>query len=286
MLAEIDEKAATGEIAAIFEDVRRLWGVPYVSAIHRHLATRPGVLEWAWEAVGPAFRSGVAQETAWRAVADVRIAPLAAIPRDALAVWGVDDKGLETVRSIADGFVRVAPVNMMFAGLVKALLEGKAPFAAPSDAHSHPARGGQVRADAWSPPTPLPAPPAMVAPDALDAAQRGVLMRFATESGGKPFVPGLYRMLAHWPGLLAHLATVLMPRLDASETHSACDVVRARIDAAVPDVLATLPVVPPKRPMPSAAERAHFLTIGGTYRKTSPELIVLGRLIGDAVSAA
>ena len=107
MLAEIDEKAATGEIAAIFEDVRRLWGVPYVSAIHRHLATRPGVLEWAWEAVGSAFRSGVAQETAWRAVADVRIAPLAAIPRDALAVWGVDDKGLETVRSIADGCKRL-----------------------------------------------------------------------------------------------------------------------------------------------------------------------------------
>ena len=37
------------------------------------------------------------------------------------------------------------------------------------------------------------------------------------------------------------------------------------------------------RPLPDAAERAHFLTIGGTYRKTSPELIVLGRLIRDAM---
>ena len=100
---------------------------------------------------------------------------------------------------------------------------------------------------------------------------------------GKPFLPGLYRMLAHWPGLLAHLSVVLLPRLTAPETAAAFDKIRARIDAAVPGVLATLPPVKTSRPMPDAAERKHFLTIGGTYRKSSPELVVLGRLIGDAL---
>ena len=35
--------------------------------------------------------------------------------------------------------------------------------------------------------------------------------------------------------------------------------------------------------MPNAGERQHIQPIGGTYRKTSPELVVLGRLIGDAL---
>lgn len=271
MLREINETDATGDIARIFEEVRHLWGVPYISAIHRHLATRPGVLEWSWDAVGPAFRSGAAQAAGLRAGADLAVPPLNRISRDAMCVWGVDDKALSTVREVAEGFVRVAPVNMMFAGLVKALFEGQAP-------------GGRSSSGAtWAPPSALPVPPAMVAPDALDAAARGVLMQFASLSEGKPFVPGLYRMLAHWPGLLAHLSVVLVPRLTAAETTAAFDLIRARIDAAVPGVLATLPPVTSSRPMPDEAERTHFLTIGGTYRKTSPELVVLGRLIGDAL---
>ena len=270
MLTEINEKDATGDIARIFAEIRLLWGVPYVSAIHRHLATRAGVLEWAWDAVGPAFRSGAAQQAGWLAGADCAVAPLDAISRDALAVWGIDTNALAAVRNAADGFVRVAPVNMMFAGLVKALLEGQSP-------------GGKAAGPAWAPPAALPAPPAMVAPDALDPAARGVMLQFATLSDGKPIVPGLYRMLAHWPGLLAHLSVVLVPRLTAPETTAAFDTIRARIDAAVPGVLATLPPVSSTRAMPDATERRHFLSIGGTYRKSSPELTVLGRLIGDAL---
>lgn len=269
-MLEIDENDATGHTARIYAELRRLWGVPYVSAIHRHMATRPGVLEWAWDAVGPAFRDGSAQEAGWRAAEGQGVSPLDPIPREALAIWGVDDRALATVKGIVEGFIRVAPVNMVFAGLVKALMEGRQP-------------GGRAALRDWSPPAPLPAPPAMVAPDALDAAGRGVLLRFAASSGGQPFVPGLYRMLAHWPGLLAHLATVLAPRLEARETAAACDAVRARIDMAVPDVLAGLAPVASGRPRPDAAERAHFASVGATYRKTSPELIVLGRLVRDAL---
>lgn len=273
MLAEVAESEATGEIAAIFAEVRELWGVPYVSAIQRHLATRPGFLEWAWEAVGPAFRSGAAQVAAEQAAAGVALAPLAAIPRDALSVWGVDDSGLSAIRATAQGFVRVAPINMMFAGLVKALLVGAVPASA-----------GRAKATMdWRKPNALPAPPPMIAVDKLDAAQRGVLLRFATATNGAPFVPGLYRILAHWPAFLAHLATVLPPRLMETAMTQAFDDIRARIDAAVPGVLATLQARPVSRAMPSHDERAHFVTIGATYRKTSPELIVLGRLIGDAL---
>ena len=67
MLPELQERDATGEIAAIYAEIRRLWAVPYVSSLQRHLATRPGWLEWAWAALGPAFTGGRAQVAAWRA---------------------------------------------------------------------------------------------------------------------------------------------------------------------------------------------------------------------------
>ncbi len=271
MAAEVGEAEATGEIAAIFAELRTLWAVPYVSAIHRTLAAKPGFLEWAWDAVAPAFRDGSGQEAAWRCVSGLAVPPLDPMPAAALRVWGVDAAGLEAVRNAAEGFVRVAPVNMVFAGLVKQLLEGAAPA------------GTGAKRPAWNAPVPLPAPPDMVDLARLDPAARDATMLLASEMGGKPFVPGLYRMLAHWPGLMAHLATVLRPRLASAPVTAAFDELRRRIDAVVPEVLAGLPQVSPVRPRPSDADRADFFNVGQTYRRTSPELVVVGQLLLDAL---
>src|SRR5688572_12486325 len=105
MLAELRERDARGEIAAIYAEVRRLWAVPYVSSLQRHLATRPGWLPWTWAALGPAFASGTAQAAAWGA-ADGLAVPLAPISRAALRVWGVDEAGERTIRSACASFVR------------------------------------------------------------------------------------------------------------------------------------------------------------------------------------
>ena len=271
MAGEISEAEATGEIATIFAELRTLWGVPYVSAIHRYLAAKPGFLEWAWEAVAPAFRDGSGQEAAWQCAAGLSVPALDPIPAAALRVWGVDSAALADVRNAAEGFVRVAPVNMVFAGLVKQLLEGAAPS------------GASKSRPTWTPPPPLPAPPEMVDLAALDPTARGATMLLASEMGGKPFVPGLYRMLAHWPGLVAHLATALVPRLASAPVTSAFDELRRRIDAAVPEVFAGLPPVASRRPGPSDADRADFFNVGQTYRRTSPELVVVGQLLLDAL---
>ena len=85
MLAELNEADATGDVARIYADVRRQCAVPYVSALYRHLATRPGVLPWAWTAVSPALENGTAQEAGWRVAADLPLEPLPSIPRDACA---------------------------------------------------------------------------------------------------------------------------------------------------------------------------------------------------------
>jgi hypothetical protein len=120
----------------------------------------------------------------------------------------------------------------------------------------------------------------------MTPAQRAVLMELGTEVGGRPFVPGLYRMLAHWPAYLAHVATVLRPRFADPATAASCRAVLARIDAEVPAVFARLPAAPPSPPMPPREEHADVLAALERYRGTSPQMIVLGALLRDALPPA
>src|SRR5215471_9851966 len=80
MLAELHERDAAGEIAKIYAEIRRFWAVPYVSSLQRHLATRPGWLEWTWAALRPVFVSGTAQRAAWRAAENLQVPKLAPMP--------------------------------------------------------------------------------------------------------------------------------------------------------------------------------------------------------------
>ena len=50
-------------------------------------------------------------------------------------------------------------------------------------------------------------------------------------------------------------------------------------------MFAALPIPPATPPMPPAGEFAGVLAALDTYRKTSPEMVVFGRMIGDALPA-
>jgi hypothetical protein len=153
VLAELPERDATGETAAIYAEIRRLWAVPDVSSLQRHLATRPGWLEWTWAALGPAFASGRAQAGAWRAAEGVTVPRLAPFSRDALRVWGVDATGEAAVRATCASFVRVSPVNLCVLGLLRRRLAGECPAGAPAVAGSWtpPPSLGRCRPSSTSP---------------------------------------------------------------------------------------------------------------------------------------
>jgi hypothetical protein len=271
VLPELQERDATGEMAAIYAEIRRLWGVPYVSSLQRHLATRPGWLEWTWAALAPAFTSGRAQAAAWRAAEGAGVPRLPAVSRDALRVWGVDETGEATIRATCASFVRVSPVNLVLSGLLRRLLTGETPA------------GSAAPAAPWTPPPALGHLPPLVEPGALKPAERAVLATLGTTVGSQPFVPGLYRMLAGWPGYLAHVATVLQPHLRDEATGAACRRVLAAVDGEIPAVFATLPPPPSTPARPPAAELPEVLAALDTYRKTSPEMIVFGRMLGEAL---
>lgn len=269
LLPELHEHQATGRIAEIYDEIRRFSGVPYVSSLQRYVATLPGVLEWAWDAVRPAIVSGVIPETGWRLARDVRIAPATPPTGADLAAWGLDAAALGSMRNVAENFVRVSPVNLMTGACLRLILLGTEP-------------SGAGFTETWTPPAMLEPMPGNVEIDALPPDQRAILMRFATEVDGQPFVPALYRQFAHWPGFLAWLADALVPRLDSNETnHQRAAFRAAALDAAAGIVARLPPIRSDFRPDTETTRRV-LVTID-RYAQTSPEMTMFGRFILDAL---
>ena len=269
LLAELSEDVATGRIAGIYDEIRRFSGVPYVSSLQRYLATMPGVLEWAWDAVRPAMVSGVVPETGWRLAETVRLSPAVPVTMATLREWGIDAAGLAAIRNIAANFVRVSPVNLMTGACLAQLLNGARP-------------SGSGFSGGWIPPTMLPPMPGNADPASLPPENRAVLMRFATEVDGKPFLPALYRQIAHWPPVLSWLADELAPRFGAPATATARAAFRAAARAAAPDIVAQLPGVPDSADPDADTVRRVLATID-RYAETSPEMTMFGQLILDAL---
>jgi hypothetical protein len=266
---ELPEAEATGQIAEIYAEIRHFYGVPYVSSLQRHLATIPGVLEWAWTVVRPAFASGALPTAAWQAAGDVDLQPLPKLSPAALRLLGVDAAGLETIRDICLSFETVAPLNMAMGATVRALLNGGRPGgSAPS--------GGPD----WQPPEPLPPAPKTLHPDEVDADTRAVLMQLAADMDQEKFVPGLYRQLAHWPGYLAHAATQIGPLIGEAGIEAKADRLRADIAARS---LALLADLPPPPPAPADAPAAHILASIEAYQITSPQMVFFGKLLREAL---
>lgn len=268
LLPELLESQATGRIAEIYAEIRRFSGVPYVSSLQRYLATLPCVLEWAWGAIRPAMVSGEIPETGWRLARDVGLSPATPVAAEVLRGWGVDAAGLAAIRNIAANFVRVSPVNLVMGACLRQLLTGAAPSGS-----------GWLRM--WTPPDMLPPMPGNVDPTRLPEPFGAVLMRFATELNGVPFIPALYRQIAQWPPVLVWLADELQPRFGAAETKAGRAAFQAAANAAATDIVARLPGVPPGAPEDATARRV--LAAIARYAQTSPEMTMFGQLILDAL---
>jgi hypothetical protein len=219
----------------------------------------------------PVFADGSAQTPAWQVAATLDVTHLPPLSRSALRVLGVDTSGEQAIRTVCDSFIRVSPTNLMFSGILRRLLAGERPHAI------------QATQTAWTPPAALPELPSLVDPHRLTPEVRQVLFQLGTEVAGQPFVPGLYRMLAHWPAYLAHVATVLGPRFDDPSTSACCQSLLQRLDEAVPGIFARLPTLSENPPMPPRTQCDEVLAGLERYRQTSPQMVVFGALIRNAL---
>ena len=273
VLSEVSESEASGAVADIYDEIRQAYAAPYVSSLFRHLATYPGLLEWIWGIMRPGFASGAVQHTGWSHVDISALTPLPAITRPALRSLGVTGQDEAVIRDVCRTFTRVSPVNMVLAGCMRRLLTDQAEMV-----------GTQPAPDCQALPTALPQLPAMVPWEALDPDRRAVLDVFETDLAGEAFVPGLYRILAHWPAYLAHVAVVLGPRLSDPAVLAHCEKIADRIVDTAPQILTGL-TAPTEPPPITAAETERVLSAIQTYRGTSPQMVGFGTLLLNALPA-
>ena len=102
----ITETAATGEIAAIFADIRGVLGVAVVNLIWRHLATMPRALPWAWRVLRPLYVDGTITAEAAALRSDLDLPRLPPFPPEVLAAAGLLDCDISAIRNVLAAYDR------------------------------------------------------------------------------------------------------------------------------------------------------------------------------------
>jgi hypothetical protein len=122
--------------------------------------------------------------------------------------------------------------------------------------------------------------PELVNVDDLADPERDVLMTLSTTVDGQVFIPGLYRMLAHWPAWLARVAAELVSVRDVAD--HACVELAEGIDALIPALMQGLPISDP--PLTGgAAEAANVVDAIDRYRETSPQMVVYCKMLKSSL---
>mgnify|MGYP001290636923 CR=1 FL=1 len=207
-VAAIREQDATGEIAALFDDIRRTLGVPVVNLVWRHLATIPGGLPWAWARVRPLYRSGVIAAEAQALHAALDLPGLPVWPAAALRAAGLAPADERGVRTVLDAYNRSNGMNLI--ALSALLLEldgagatGAAPAPSPAPAAPQGGIGGGIEGG-----LPYLLPLSEMAPATAALVQA---LNLLGERADEPILASMYRHLAHWPPFLALAWTLIAP---------------------------------------------------------------------------
>lgn len=194
----ITEAEATGETAALYADIRATLGVPVVNLIWRHLAVFPGALDWAWQALKPAYESGAVVAHAGALRDGLAVPLLPGLSGTALHAAGLSGGDLARIEMIQSAYERSNAMNMVALCAVAARLDGAA------------AEGQHL------PAAPVEAPvagemPELLALDAMPAAVAQLVQDLNRVGGRDEILASMYRHLAHWPAYLALIHVLLAP---------------------------------------------------------------------------
>ena len=183
----------------------------------------------------------------------------------------MDATGEASLHSIYETFLRASPVNIVTAFLMGRMLDEVPEKNLPFGDDMPP----------WQPPAPPRSLPPFPPDNELGADIQRLLEPFEVDMDGATFVPGLYRLLAHWPHYLVHVAVAIGPLFKREDIVDICSQVVARIDAVVPPLAEGLSA----GPMPFDSDSADALR--GSLRVyrglTSPQMIVFNAILQDAL---
>ncbi len=195
----IAEADATGEVAALYADIRATLGVPVVNLIWRHLAMFPGALPWAWESLKPLYAddSIAAQAAALRAELDVPI--LVGLSAPTLAAAGLSSDDLRRITMILHSYERSNAMNMVALCALSAKLNGE--IAAP----------GELAASVLAETAIIGEMPPLLTLDVMAPPVRGLVEDLNRIGGRDEILASMYRHLANWPVYLSLVHALIAP---------------------------------------------------------------------------
>lgn len=257
-LREVTENSASGEIARIYREIRRLSAVPFVALIYRHLASIPEALESVWRAVAPLLESGELQECAWRIGTRAWPGP-GAETSDHVRALG--SGSLLSLGDVLDAYNRANPVNFAIVSLLKATPQAGGPT---------PSANPRV----WTPPPMISALPPIAPIADLPPEVRECVDAFAkrSEPDMPAMVPTLYRHLAHWPSVLAFAQDEVLPRLAAGTFAPAIDRFRAAIQFEAAKLRGGSPIA-------DAPLQRRLTPVLDRFSAVIPEMVVVGNFL-------
>jgi hypothetical protein len=203
----IGEAEAEGDIARIYDDIRATLGVPVVNLIWRHLAARPGALDWAWGSIRPAYVDGTITAHAAALRARLVVPRLHGFTPASLAASGLSPADLARIDMIERSYERSNAMNMVALSALICRLDG-----ALADADVAAADEAEAIRAGRRPDEPVGGEmPALLPPDAI-APELATLIADLNAIGGRDDIKAtMYRHLAHWPAYLALIEALLAP---------------------------------------------------------------------------
>lgn len=196
----IAEAAATGETAALFADIRKVYGVNVVNLIWRHLATIDGALAHVWGAVRPLYADGTIAREAEFLRAALVLPPAPEVPRCVLESAGLAGEDRHGIGRVMAAYDRTNAMALLALSAARARLAGQ---------------GGSP----WRPSKEvLPPGESLILPPLLDIAamapDTAALVAALNRMGSDridPVLASMWRNLAHWPPFLALAWSILAP---------------------------------------------------------------------------
>ncbi len=267
----IPEANATGEIAALYADIRQTLGVPLVNLIWRNLATVPGALDWAWTTLKPVYEDGGIQAEARALRVGLSLPEVTALSPSALSEAGLSKTDLTTIGTILDTYERSNPLNLVAIGALLVVLQGRsgdAPAAAPADHDAEPPVSGDL--------------PTLLSFDDM-TAETADLARAVNALGARGrthIMVSMPRHLAHWPAYLDLYKSVIAP-LDEDGR------LAASIDAVIADGRSRGALLAPRLAAASepqgAARAATVATLEDFYENAISRMIPVVGLLKKAM---
>lgn len=198
----ITEGDATGEIAAIYTDIRAVTGVPVVNLIWRHLASMEGALPWTWGALRPLYAANTVATAAAHLRQNLALPALQPWPVSVLECAGLNASDRQGISRILSSYDRSNAMNLVALAALRAHVRGEV------DATPLPETdpGASIQGDL----------PFLLRFDQMTPATADLVYRLnAIGDPEHKVIASMYRHLAHWPAFLALIWERFTP-LDAN----------------------------------------------------------------------